>query len=84
MAIASSDVNFEFSEIFFLELARPNYQNSPSKLMQLFSHIRIMAHIAVELRLPEFRITRWSCGKATVFMPVPETAMYKYHNSVLR
>jgi len=68
----------------FVQLASPDYQNTPAKLRKLFLHALITAHVAVELFLPERSVVGWCGSVAATFVPVPEATVHENNSTVPR
>lgn len=61
----------------------PNNGYSPSHVQERSHASGVSLNVCGELRLPEFRTGRWSGGKATILMPMPEAPMHEDNGMVL-
>jgi len=64
-------------KIKVLQTAFPYDKHSPTKLLQLILDSGITGHVGLELLLPELRPRLRAGGVETLFMSMPETAVYE-------
>ena len=66
-----------------LQSTLPNNGYSPSHVQERSHASGVSLDVCGELRFPEFRTGRWSGGKSTILMPMPEATMHENNRMVL-